>query len=192
MTLSRKLVERKCDVCERIYLPARPMQAVCSPRCAARKVKLQRLKEQAAERETDRKRKEALKTAKELIPEAQKAFNDFIRARDRHRPCISCRKPLPPQKPGGSYDAGHFRSRGAAPNLRFHEDNCHAQCKGCNQPGGCTYGEYREGLVERIGEERVSALEGDNAPRKYTLDELREIIRVYRARRKELEQKEDI
>ncbi len=45
---------------------------------------------------------------------------------------------------------------------------------------------YRLGLIERIGLARVEALEADQAPRKYTADELRAIRDLYRAKLREL------
>ena len=84
-------------------------------------------------------------------------------------------------------DAGHFRSRSSAPNLRFCEDNIFGQRKNCNRPGGATAANFRAGVVARIGEERVLAVEHDNAPRKWTHAELIEIAATYKAKRKALE-----
>lgn len=122
----------------------------------------------------------------ELIAEAQAAFNAFIRARDAGLPCICCGQPFEPMKPGGSVDAGHFRSRSSAGHLRFNEDNCFAQRKNCNRPGGTTYGAFRAGVVARIGEARVAALENDNAPHKWTREELIAIRDTYKAKLKEM------
>lgn len=56
----------------------------------------------------------------------------------------------------------------------------------CNRPGGTTYAALRAGVVARIGEARVLALEQDNGVRKWTHDELRGIRDHYRAALKEL------
>lgn len=138
------------------------------------------------ERAETRRRKEAVKRMPDLIAEAQTAFNAYIRARDASKPCICCGKPFEPMKPGGSVDAGHFRSRGAAGHLRFNEDNCFSQRKNCNRPGGTTYAAFRAGVVARIGEARVLALEADNAVHKWTHDELRAIRDTYKAKLKEM------
>lgn len=138
------------------------------------------------ERAETRRRKEAVKRMPDLIAEAQTAFNAYIRARDASKPCICCGKPFEPMKPGGSADAGHFRSRGAAGHLRFNEDNCFSQRKNCNRPGGTTYAAFRAGVVARIGEARVLALEADNAVHKWTHDELRAIRDTYKAKLKEM------
>lgn len=159
---------KACKHCGSSFVPFSSTQIVCSPICASRKVRA----DKKAERESFRARREAIKRIPDLIKEAQTAFNAFIRARDAGLPCICCGKPFEPQKPGGSADAGHFRSRGAAPHLRFNEDNCFAQRKNCNRPGGTTYAAFRAGVVSRIGLERVEALESDNRVHRWTREEL--------------------
>ena len=134
----------------------------------------------------DRVRKERLKTRRDWEKEAQAAFNAYIRARDKDKPCICCGQPLSVGDVGGSYDCGHYRSTGSAPHLRFHEDNAHAQRKQCNRWGAGRAVDYRLGLIQRIGLERVEALEADQEPRKYTADELRAIRDLYRAKLREL------
>jgi hypothetical protein len=47
--------------------------------------------------------------------------------------------------------------------------------------------DYRIGLIQRIGLERVEALENNNEVHKWTADELREIKAMYRAKLKQLE-----
>jgi hypothetical protein len=173
---------KPCEVCERLFVPDRMGQVVCRPACAMKKVRQEKVEERAKVRT----RKEAAKRLPDLIAEAQAAFNAFIRARDEGQLCICCGKPFEPMKPGGSIDAGHFRSRGAAGHLRFNEDNCFAQRKNCNRPGGTTYAAFRAGVVARIGEERVAALEADNTPHKWTHDELRAIRDTYKKKLKEL------
>lgn len=139
------------------------------------------------ERASIRARKEAIKTLPKLKKEAEREFNAFIRARDSDLPCISCGAP-PPDLSGlhAGRDAGHYRSVGSAAHLRYHEDNVHAQCVHCNQYGAGRAVEYRIGLIARIGEARVVALETDNTVRKWAHDELRAIRDTYRAKLKEL------
>ncbi len=145
--------------------------------------------DKAEERQQTKKRKEALKTIPDLIKEAQVAFNRWIRARDHDKPCISCGAPPPNlEKLHAGRDAGHWRSTGSASHLRFHEDNCNAQCVKCNQWGAGMAVEYRLGLIERIGLERVEALENDNAPHKWTREELEAIRDKYRAKLKQFKE----
>ena len=173
---------RPCKGCSKPFVPAKPMQSVCSPRCAVKKVK----QDKAEEKAQIKTRKEKLKSRGVLVKEAQQAFNAYIRERDRQAgyPCISSGRPL--DWSGNQVDAGHYRSTGAAPHLRFHEDNCHAQSKHDNQWLSGNAVDYRIRLIERIGLERVEALEADDTPRHYTLDDLRDIKAKYRAKLKEL------
>lgn len=173
---------KECKHCGACFVPVRPLQSVCSPMCASRLVKTAR-KEEA---ERTKARKAALKRIPDLIKEAQIAFNAFIRARDTGKPCICCGMPLGTGEVGGSFDCGHYRSTGSASHLRFHEDNAHAQRKVCNRYGAGRAVDYRIGLINRIGLERVEALEMDNQPHKWTREELIEIKETYRRKLKEL------
>ena len=166
----------------------------CSYSCATewvkarnQKLKAQKAKQEAkVERQLTKERKEALKTRNDWIKETQVAFNAYIRERDKDQPCICCGKPLGESQVGGGYDAGHYRSTGSAPHLRFHEDNCHAQRKHCNNWKAGNAVDYRLGLIKRIGLERVEALEANNEPAKWSIDELKAIREHYKTKLKEL------
>ena len=137
------------------------------------------------ERAETRRRKESIKTIPDLIKEAQREFNGYIRARDQDQPCICCGRPLGDGDVGGAFDAGHYRSTGSASHLRFHEHNVHAQRKQCNRYGAGRAVDYRIGLISRIGLEAVEALEAQNVPHKWTREELISIRNHYRAKLKE-------
>lgn len=181
--MKTELREKVCKTCLSKFMPARPMQSVCSHICASKKVKA----DKKAERETFKKRKEAIKTIPDLLKEAQTTFNSFIRGRDKDQPCISCGKPPGPMTElHAGRDAGHYRSVGSASHLRFNEDNCHAQCVKCNQWKAGNAVDYRIRLIELIGLERVEALERENTPHKWTREELIEIRAKYKRKLKEL------
>lgn len=174
---------KRCKVCDIVFTPVRPLQSVCSPRCASKKVKA----DKAAEKQRDKERKEKLKTLPELKREAQIVFNRWIRARDAGLPCISCGRPDAGNDSfHGGRDSGHFRSVGSAPQLRYDENNVHAQCVHCNQYLAGNVIAYRLGLIERIGLEAVERLEQDNQPRKWTREELIEINKRYSDKLKQL------
>jgi len=178
----------KCKICRAEFQKRSMTHKCCSPECAEIFGREQTKKQAAKkEREETKARKEKLKTLHDWIADAQTVFNKFIRLRDRGLPCICCGRYGDVGAIGGGYDSGHYRSRGSAGHLRFHEDNAHAQLKQCNRYGAGRAVDYRIGLIKRIGLERVEALEADNKPHKWTVDELKEIIRVYRAKCKELE-----
>lgn len=174
---------RKCAVkgCANRFQPRNMGHKVCSPECAAIHAAAERKRLDAKQ---TRERKQAMKTRSDYLKSAQAAFNKFIRERDAHLPCISCGR-----FHTGAYDAGHYRSVGAQPALRFHEDNCHKQCVPCNQHKSGNVVEYRLGLIARIGSERVAFLEQEHAPAKYTIEEARQIKAHYAAKLRALKEK---
>lgn len=187
----------RCRYCRQPYKPARMGQGCClNLDCIIQAGQARKAKEAAkqakAERAAIKVRKEAAKRPKTLKVEAQAAFNAYIRARDliAGHNCIDCGKPFEPQKPGGSVDAGHYLSRGSHPNLAFSEQNCFAQRKNCNRPGGTTATAFRLGVIDRIGLDAVEALESDTTPRRYRAEDYRAIRDLYRAKLKELKANE--
>lgn len=192
-TSVRILKPRKCKNCGESFRPFSSLVKWCSPECGAKLAQKLVAKKEAKAKAEDRKQTraqlEALKTIPQLKKEAQREFNRFTRARDRvaGHSCICCGRPLMWDVPGGAVDAGHWRSTGSADHLRFNEDNCHAQLSECNRFGAGRAVDYRLGLFERIGLERVEALESNNTPIKWTRELLREIRDTYRRKAKELE-----
>lgn len=186
--LTFKPKAKTCKVCGCEFMPARSMQKVCGPACAIAHTKAlnerKAAKEKAQERKETREKLAAMETLPQLVKKAQKAFNTFIRVRDAGKTCISCDRPLSSEP--NTYDAGHFRSVGSAPHMRFVEDNCHGQCKHCNQYLSGNHVEYRKGLIQRIGLAAVEAIEADQTVRKYTREGLIEIARHYRAEARRL------
>jgi len=170
---------RKCKSCRTPFAPRSMTHDACSPTCA---VVVGQAKHQARERKADKVRKAALKTRGDHVSDAQIAFNAFIRMRDQlaGHACISSGKPL--DWSGNNVDAGHYRSRGSAPHLRFDERNCHAQSKQENRYASGNATDYRIGLIARIGLAAVEALEADQTPRKWTVEQLIEIKTHYRAK----------
>lgn len=175
-----------CRVCPAEFTPHRPLQIVCSRMCAQR-VSVVARNTLKAIRKADRAR---LTDINETLPKlraiAQAAFNSWVRARDAGKPCICCGAfPQSDSLRGGEWDAGHFRSRGACPELAFDENNCHAQLKKCNRRSW-DVASYRANLIERIGLQAVERLEGPHEPKRYSRDDLRAIRDDYRARRKQM------
>lgn len=176
--ISPKSKLSKCKVCKTPFEKRNMAHIACSPKCALT------LAEQAREKKAKadyKARKEAIKTRSDYLKEAQVAFNAFVRCRDEHLPCISCGR-----FHTGAYDAGHYRSVGSMPALRFHEDNVHKQCVPCNQHKAGNVVEYRIGLVARIGAERVAFLEGPHEPAKLSIEEIKAIKATYKQKLKEL------
>jgi hypothetical protein len=185
---------KKCRApgCGQRFNPTMSTQKVCSVACAIAISKDSKLQKVAAKaitkqaRQDLQERRERLKTKGEHLREAQQSFNAYIRERDRLAgyACISSGRPL--DWNGNAVDAGHFRSVGAAPHLRFDENNCHAQSKHDNRYLSGNVAEYRLGLIQRIGLAAVEALEADQAPRRYTIEDLQAIKALYRQKLKDL------
>ena len=175
-----------CAHCGGPFQKLRPMQQVCGPVCAGRKVRADKEAKDRAEREHTRERRQAAKSLRTLLAEAQIAFNSFIRARDAGTTCICCGKPFEPQKPGGSMDAGHYLGRSIAPQHRFNEENVFGQRKNCNRPGGTTRAAFRAGVIARIGLPAVEAMEADATVPKWTREGLTALKAEYRAKLRDL------
>lgn len=191
MTLAAKTPRPKtCSVCKTEFTPVRSLQKVCGPFCALAHAKAKESRQRKAIEKVERReikvRKQRLKSRGDYLREAQQAFNAFIRERDRQAgyPCISSGRPL--DWSGNQVDAGHYRSTGAAPHLRFDERNCHAQSKHDNRFLSGSAVDYRLGLIARIGLEAVESLEADQSVRKYTIDDLQQIKATYRAKLRDL------
>ncbi len=193
MTIERKQPRPKTcknPACKTSFVPQRLGQAVCNYACGLAIKDVNEAKARKALAEVGRKevkaQKEKLKSRGEHMRETQIAFNAYIRLRDQlaGHACISSGKPL--DWSGNAVDAGHYRSVGSAPHLRFDERNCHAQSKQDNRFLSGNAVDYRIGLIARIGLEAVDALEADQSVRKYTVDDLKAIKAHYRALAREL------
>lgn len=171
----------KCAICRAEFERRSMSTKTCGdPIC---KAELKRQTERKkAERESTRIRKEKLKSRNDWLNDVQRVFNAYIRARDGNI-CISCGT----QSPDIQYCAGHYRSRGAAPQHRFNELNVHSQCNHhCNMQLSGNVVNYRPALIKKIGLAAVEALENDNAARYYAIEDIRELITHYKAKLKEL------
>lgn len=185
---------KKCKnpACGISFPPQRLGQAVCSPKCglAIKDVNQAKARKSLAqvERREIKVRKEKLKSRADHLREAQAAVNAYVRLRDAYLPCISCDS-TPNDNDlmtGSRWDAGHYRSVGACPELRFEPLNIHRQCVKCNRNLSGNAVEYRLRLVQRIGAEKVAWLEGLHPTCKYTVDEIKAIKAKYRAMTREL------
>ncbi|WLG49135.1 recombination protein NinG [Pseudomonas sp. FP1742] len=188
MTLPAKQPRpKKCRVetCRASFVPSRLGQAVCSPACAILDAPKNQDKARKALADVGRKElqaaKERIKPKGQYMREAQTAFNAWVRERDAKLPCISCGR-----HHQGKYDAGHYRTVGSNPALRFEPLNCHRQCSPCNTHKSGDIVNYRIELVKRIGADKVDWLEGPHEAKRYTIEDLKAITAEYRAKTREL------
>lgn len=185
-------MKRKCAVCKSPAIRITPAgKGWCGGEdCGVVLAAKAREKQAAANNRAHRLKKKSTKPRRKLLSEAQAAFNWFIRERDHDSPCICCDSFGNGEdwQVGGKWDAGHFLSRGAFPELRFEPDNCHKQLKSCNA-GSSKYARkgrtvakgYRKRLIAKIGLERVLWLEGPHETARYTVEELEAIKTKYNA-----------
>ncbi|MGR3892809.1 recombination protein NinG [Pseudomonas sp. 1176_21] len=182
----KEVKQKTCKACGGKFRPSfNSTQVVCSPKCAlahapANQQKARKAIDQRERREV-KVRKEKLKSRGDYMREAQQAFNAWVRLRDADQPCISCGR-----HHQGKYDAGHYRTTAACPELRFDPLNVHKQCSPCNTQLSGNIVEYRLELIRRIGQERVDWIEGPHEAKRYTIEDLKAIKALYRQKLKDL------
>lgn len=188
MSIERKPAKpKKCRVatCRASFVPSRIGQAVCSPACAMIDAPRHEPKARKALAEIGRKELRAakvkIKTRAQHMKEAQAAFNAWVRERDIGLPCVSCGR-----HHNGQWHAGHYRTVGGNPELRFEPLNVWRQCAPCNNHKSGDIVNYRLELVKRIGADKVDWLEGPHEPRRHTIEQLQAIKADYRAKTREL------
>jgi len=179
-----KLKTCKSKLCGQKFAPRNSLQAVCGLICSIDYAKQQRdariAKELKADKKAVKTRLNELKSKSEYMKEAQQAFNAYIRARDG-KICISCGT----QKPDIQYHAGHYRTTKACPELRFNETvNVNSQCSTCNNHLSGNILKYRINLIKKVGLDLVEWVEGNHPPKKYTIEDLKNIRKVYKEKLK--------
>jgi len=170
----------RCKHCKEQFKPIKFNQKYClKPECVEVWVRLAKEKQW---QQRKKKLKKQLKTAKDYKKEAQFWVNKYVRIRDRNDSCISCNKPLHDIK----FDAGHFFSAGGHSLTTFDLDNIHGQCVECNRWKHGNIFEYQKKLIDKIGYERFQKLEKrSNGIKKWTKEELIQIIDIYKKRCKQ-------
>lgn len=187
-TAIKEVKQKTCKACGSKFTPSfNSTQVVCSIKCAqahapanhekARKAIAQR------EREQSRADKERVKPKGAHAREAQALVNEWVRLRDADQPCISCGR-----HHEGQYHAGHFRTVGSAPELRFEPLNIHKQCAPCNNHLSGNILNFRPRLIEKIGAEAVAWLEGPHPPKRYAIADFQAIKAEYRQKIKALKE----
>ena len=188
-TALKEVKQKTCKSCGAKFRPSLSTQKACGVQCAlelAKKPENQAVARKAIaqrERQEIQVRKQKLKSRADYVKEAQAVFNQWVRLRDEAQPCISCGR-----HHQGKYDAGHYRTTAACPELRFDPLNVHKQCSPCNTQLSGNIVEYRLELIRRIGQERVDWIEGPHEAKRYTIDDLKAIKAEYRAKIKHLKE----
>jgi len=185
---SSKPKPKKCanPACGEEFTPTfNTAQKVCSFTCglAIKHVNQERARKSLAEigRKELRAAKDKVKPRAKHMSEAQTAFNTWVRHRDAGLPCVSCGR-----HHNGLWHAGHYRTVGGNPELRFEPLNVWRQCAPCNNHQSGNVLNYRIELLKRIGAELVEWLEGPHEAKRYTVEEIKAIKAEYRAKTREL------
>lgn len=179
---------KKCKSCGGEFYPSNSMVLVCGFACALDYGKsIVKVKKVKAVKEFDKTTRAMKKAANDLDKsfwqkKAQSKFNEFIRERDKNKPCISCHTTK-----NVKYDAGHYVPRGRSAALAFNEFNCHKQCSSyCNVNMSGNLIAYRSALVELYGIEKVEWLEGHHDMPKYRIEDYKCIYEEYSTKLKSI------
>jgi hypothetical protein len=181
----------KCKVCKDLFTKTRPLQVVCSPQCgltlASEKIAKSKALVAKAEKKVIKAKLEGMKTRSQWIKECQVQVNKYVRLRDIKRGlgCVSCGAPYR-EGYGGAFDAGHLRSVGSAPHLRFLTTQISLQCAKCNRWGGGRAFEFRAEMVRRNGQEWMDRLEGMNGRVDFTINYLKRLKAIMQKKIKRL------
>lgn len=187
---------KKCRHCKQPFTPRNSMTVVCSPKCALEITRANAAKEREKKKKADRKlqrlRRDEVKRSQLSWQHkrTQLSFNrmrvlqelDWFHSRGLVPTCISCGKPLG----GDQWCCGHFRTRGASPELRYDEKNTFLQHnRRCNQmlsgdiEGTKTTHGYKKGLLLRFGDEEgqkiIDYCESYHPAKNYTCEQLEEM-----------------
>jgi hypothetical protein len=169
----------KCKNCKNQFEPVKFLQKYClKDECIKVWVKAENDKQWTKKKS---QMKADLTTLSDYLKLTQQVFNKFIRMRDEGLNCISC--DLPPKKK----NCGHYFSQGGHSSVRFDEDNCHLQCEHCNTFLSGNLLNYQIGIEKRIGGERLMKLQAKaHDVKKWTKEELKEIIEIYKKKIKNI------
>jgi len=158
------------------------MQPCCSVPCAIAWTCAQKLAKLDKERKK-RKREFLDNDLDHWKEKAKKACNEYIRLRDNDLPCVSCGTTKDVQ-----YCAGHYVPSGRGSSLRYDERNIHKQCnRYCNCGLSGNRDEYRKTLIVRLGADVVQWLDSNHETKRWRVDDLKEVVRYYKAKIKELQ-----
>jgi hypothetical protein len=185
-----KSTNRKCAQCRKKVDSSEALygglKAFCCYECLRKYIDSERGQKavQSVKRKDIKERKEKLKTRSDYLKEAQVAFNKYVRIRDEGKPCISCGSVQVDSKVGGVRDCGHYLSRGAHPEARFRFglDNTASQCVRCNRYLSGNVANFRHGLIDRWGIDRVEAMETCTASSRMTTEYLKRIKSIFTRR----------
>ena len=190
MAVERKKPKKtKCrnKLCGKLFWQYDSLVTWCSSACgyeiAMLKLAQKKAKEKREYAKETRRRRAVMNNndRRWLMTRCHFYFHEYIQLRDAPEPCIDCGLFAV-----AGWQAGHFKTQGAYPELRFHWANVAKQCSQCNKHGLHGTARYRMNLVKKIGEDMVRFLEGPHQAQKLTIEDMRDIIQWFKDQTKQL------
>lgn len=193
---------KKCRICKAKFEPFSSLQVACSVKCAREEARkqLEKKAEKAAKQARAERREFNRRDLTWQHKQCQRVFNrmrvleelQWFRDRGMEPECISC------GKTHMDWCCGHFKTRGAQPGLRYDRMNTFLQCnKACNESlsgnieGTRTSRGYKQGLVDRFGEEEAKRIidhcETNTAPAQWEWQELEALRKEWNQRIRDME-----
>lgn len=154
--MDKKVKDKKCKECLIIFTPHRPLQFVCSPKCAAEYGKRSVEKKNKSTWSDEKKIiKDKLKKLGDWKKDLQVEINTIVRLIDKGQPCISS------GSLNGKMNAGHYVGVKAHDSIRYNLHNIHIQSEYSNSYLSGDTLRYQDGLRKVYGNdyfERVESL----------------------------------
>lgn len=169
---------KMCCYADWLYNSPKGLEKV---RKAALKVSKPRLEYETAKKE--RKDRNKITT---LIESVKTVCHNYIKLRDKGKPCISCGAPY-----HSEHQAGHYYKAELYSSLKFNEWNINGQCVRCNIRLEGNLSQYVVNLPSRIGEDNFRVIEGmadveKKLKWKWDRESLKSIREYYKQKIKEL------
>ena len=154
-----KLRSKTCKNCGKKFEPSRPLQSVCSSKCAYERTLYLKRKQLITQDSELKLQREKIATESKTQT-LQVLINKIVRAIDNDCDCISCGCKMQHHSRNilykNSVNAGHFIGVGSNNSLRFNLLNIYVQCVNCNKDKWGNGTGYFKGLTKTFEPEIVN------------------------------------
>jgi len=144
-------------------------------------------RDQLADAEREMKERKSINY---LLENVKNICHEYIRLRDKGKPCISCGALW-----HSTFQAGHFYKAELYSSLKFDEFNIRLQCPRCNLYKEGNESQYRVSLLDKFGPEYLKRLddlacqERQSSHFKWDREELERLRSYYKSKIKQLKEK---
>ena len=186
-----KVRKKRCKECKELFTPKySTTQIACSPSCAyayskRRQVEIKEENSVSLTKAFEEKSNESKLAT--LLKSVEKYCHEYIRLRDKYKPCISCDNQW-----NKDFQAGHYYKAELFSTIKFNELNINGQCRQCNLRKDGNFNEYNLRLPERVGREQfdeityLAKLDKHNKTFKWDRQELIKLRNYYKLKIKQL------